>query len=392
MERVILIKYAELNTKGDNRSYFINTLYNNIKDKLKDYEVTILKERSNMTITFKEEDLNNIIDVIKHTFGIHSYQIATICDSDDKVIKKTILEVAKKEEFKTFKIEVKRSNKNFPIKSMEYVKVLGGTLLKNIKGISVDVHNPEILFKVEIRDKMTYIYTNTIRALGGYPVGVGDKALGMLSGGIDSPVAMYLAMKRGITVDCVYFEAIPHTSIDAREKVISLTKKLVKYTNKMNLYIVNFTKIQEAIYKNCDKTYTITIMRRMMYRIMEELTKKYKAKAIINGESVGQVASQTLSSIGVINEVIKTPVIRPVACMDKLEIIDLAKEIDTYDTSILPFEDCCTIFVPKHPVINPKLEKAKEEEEKFDYQELIEETISDIKKIEIKEKEGNDLL
>ena len=214
----------------------------------------------------------------------------------------------------------------------------------------------------------------------------------MLSGGIDSPVAMYLAMKRGITVDCVYFEAIPHTSLEAREKVISLTKKLVKYTNKINLYIVNFTKIQEAIYKNCDKSYTITIMRRMMYRIMEELTKKYKAKAIINGESVGQVASQTLSSMGVINSVTNLPVIRPVACLDKLEIIDLAKRIDTYDTSILPYEDCCTIFVPKHPVINPKLEKAREEEVKFDYKTLIEKTVNSIKKIEVTEEEQNDLL
>ncbi|MBQ3469254.1 MAG: tRNA 4-thiouridine(8) synthase ThiI [Bacilli bacterium] len=392
MEKVILIKYAELNTKGDNRSYFINTLYKNVKDKLDKYECSILKERSNMTISFKEKDLDSIIEVINHTFGIHSYQLATICDSEDEAIKDTILEVAKGEKFKTFKVEVKRSNKKFPIKSMEYVKVLGGTLLKNIDDIKVDVHNPDLLFKVEIRDKKTYIYTNTIRGLGGYPVGVGDKALGMLSGGIDSPVAMYLAMKRGITVDCVYFEAIPHTSLEAREKVISLTKKLVKYTNKINLYIVNFTKIQEAIYKNCDKSYTITIMRRMMYRIMEELTKKYKAKAIINGESVGQVASQTLSSMGVINSVTNLPVIRPVACLDKLEIIDLAKRIDTYDTSILPYEDCCTIFVPKHPVINPKLEKAREEEVKFDYKTLIEKTVNSIKKIEVTEEEQNDLL
>ena len=387
MNKIILIKYAELNTKGSNRNYFINVLYNNVKHKLEGYNANIKKERSQMIIEVEETVLDKVLLVIDKIFGIHSYQIATITDSNDEQIQNTLIEVAKIEEFKTFKVEVKRSDKSFPIHSMEYAKKLGGIILKNIPDIKVDVHNPDIIFKVEIRDNNTYIYTKIFKGLGGYPVGVASKALGMLSGGIDSPVAMYMAMKRGIKVDMVYFEAIPHTSIEARNKVIDLTKKLVKYTDKINLYVVNFTKIQEAIYKNIDKEYTITIMRRMMYRIMEILANKYKALAIINGESVGQVASQTLSSMSVINNVTNMPVIRPVACLDKLEIIDID------DTSILPYEDCCTVFVPKHPVINPKLNKCIAEEQKFNYEELINEAINNTQTIEINDiKEKNDLL
>ena len=205
----------------------------------------------------------------------------------------------------------------------------------------------------------------------------------MLSGGIDSPVAGYLALKRGIKLNCVYFEAIPHTSIQARQKVISLVKKLCKYSNDINLYVVNFTPIQEEIYKTCDSNYVITIMRRMMYRIMEKLVYKYKAKAIINGESIGQVASQTLVSMNVINNVTSIPVIRPVACLDKLEIIDIAKKIDTYDISILPYEDCCTVFVPKHPVINPSIDRCIEMEKKFNYEQMIYDTVKNIKLIKV---------
>ena len=217
----------------------------------------------------------------------------------------------------------------------------------------------------------------------------------MLSGGIDSPVAGYLAMKRGIVIDAVYFEAIPHTSIHARNKVISLCKKLVNYTNCIHLHIINFTEIQEAIYKNCREEYCITIMRRMMYRIMDEMVKKYNAYVIVNGESIGQVASQTLTSMSVINEVTNIPVIRPVACLDKLEIIDIARRIDTYDISIQPYEDCCTVFVPRHPVINPNLEVAIQEEMKFDYKEMIEKALNSINTIKItdtKEEEFSDLL
>ncbi len=385
MDRVILIKYGELTTKKGNRNFFINTLYNNIKDKLDGFNVKIVKDRSRMYIEFLDSELDKIKKVIDNIFGIHMYHIAYIVDTNIEEIKNKLLDIMKSKSFKTFKIETKRSDKTFAYNSMEVNPILGGHLLKNIDNISVDVHNPDILVKVEIRNKHSYIYTNSYKGSGGYPIGTQAKGMLMLSGGIDSPVAGYLAMKRGIKLDAVYFEAIPHTSLDARNKVIELTKKLVKYTNEINLHIVNFTKIQEEIYKTADDTYCITIMRRMMYKIMEKLAKKNKALVIINGESIGQVASQTLTSMSVINSVTNMPVIRPVACLDKLEIIDIAKKIDTYETSILPYEDCCTIFVPKHPVINPKLSECLKMEEKVDYDKMIDKAVEDIYTIKIKD-------
>ena len=255
----------------------------------------------------------------------------------------------------------------------------------------MDVHNPEVLINIEILKEKTLIYYNAFKGLGGYPIGTQPKGLLMLSGGIDSPVAGYLAMKRGIKVEAVYFEAIPHTSLEAREKVLTLAKKLAKYQNEVKVHIVPFTKIQEEIYKNVKEDYVITIMRRMMYRIMEMLAKKNKAYAIINGESIGQVASQTLHSMHVINSVTNYPVIRPVACFDKLEIIDIAKKIDTYETSILPYEDCCTVFVPKHPVINPSLDECIKQEEKIDYQELLIDTVKNTFTLKIKNDQEENL-
>ena len=388
MDRIILIKYGELTTKKGNRNFFINTLYNNLKSKLSKYEVNIKKDRSRMYIEFLDKDLDNIKSVIDRIFGIHSYHIAYIVDNDSDIIKEKVLEVLKKEDFKSFKIETKRSNKNFSIHSGDMNRLVASQVLKNIDDICVDVHNPDILVKIEIRDNHTYIYLNNYEGVGGYPVGTQPRGLLMLSGGIDSPVAGYLAMKRGITLDCVYFEAIPHTSLDARNKVISLCRKLSLYTDHINLHIVNFTPIQEAIYKNCREDYCITIMRRMMYRIMDKLCNKYKGLCIINGESIGQVASQTLTSMNVINSVTNVPVIRPVACLDKLEIMDIARKIDTYDISILPYEDCCTVFVPRHPVINPKISTAIEEESKFNYEEMIDKAIDELNTIVVKEEDN----
>ena len=390
MERVILIKYGELSTKGDNRNFFINTLYNNLKSKLNGFDVKIHKDRARMYIELNEDDLNDIENVVSKIFGIHTYHIAYVVESDDKAIQSKLLEVIKEEEFSTFKIETKRSNKSFPIHSLDYNRVLGGLLLKNINNIKVDVHNPDLCIRVEIRDTETFIYYKSYSGCGGYPVGTQPKGLLMLSGGIDSPVAGYLAMKRGMTLDAVYFEAMPHTSIEARNKVISLSKKLVKYCDHINLHVVNFTPIQEEIYKNCKGDYIITIMRRMMYRIMERLVNKYKGYVIVNGESIGQVASQTLTSMKVINEVTNIPVIRPLACFDKLEIMKITRDIDTYDISIIPYEDCCTVFVPPHPVINPKLETCEKEESKFNYNLLIDEAVDSINTIVIDNKESNE--
>ena len=394
MNRVILIKYGELSTKKGNRNYFIKTLTNTVKEKLKNYDVNVYKDRANMTICFNDKDLEDIKSIINKIFGIHTYSVAYVCESEEESIKNLVLEIAKEKVFKTFKVETKRSDKEFPIHSQDFNRILGGVILKNINNISVDVHNPDLLLKVEIRENGTYIYHDVYNGAGGYPVGTQPKGLLMLSGGIDSPVAGYLAMKRGIELDAVYFEAMPHTSLDAREKVISLCRKLSAYTDKINLHVINFTPIQESIYKNVREDYCITIMRRMMYRIMERLCGVYKAYAIINGESVGQVASQTLTSMNVINSVTNLPVIRPVACLDKLEIMDIARKIDTYDISILPYEDCCTVFVPKHPVINPKMDTAIYEENKFDYNSMIDDAINNMNTIVVTDKidEFSDLL
>ena len=394
MKRVILIKYGELTTKKGNLNFFIKTLYQNVKNKLKDFDVKVYKERSRMYIEFQDADFLAIKEKLDCIFGIHMHHVAYIVDTNIDSIKSLLLELVQNLSFSTFKVESKRSDKSFPIHSQELNRILGGLVLKNKDSVNVDVHNPELFIKVEVREGNSYIYFNAYKGCGGYPIGTQPKGLLMLSGGIDSPVAGYLAMKRGIPVDAVYFEAIPHTSLEARNKVISLSKKLAKYSDTVNLHVVNFTPIQEEIYKNCHPNYCITIMRRMMYRIMEKLAKKYQAYAIINGESVGQVASQTLTSMSVINEVTNMPVLRPVACFDKLEIIDLAKKIDTYDISILPYEDCCTVFVPKHPVINPSLEQAKKEEEKFDFMPMIDDAVGGVDTIILKdEKESfSDLL
>lgn len=388
MERVILIKYGELTTKKGNRNFFVKTLYDNMKQKLASYHVSITKDISRMYLTFDERELDSVLDVINHVFGIHTYHVAYKIKTDLEEIQETVVDIMKRENFKTFKVETKRSDKTFSIPSMEMNRLLGGVVLNHFD-CSVDVHHPDVLLHVEIRPFYTYIYTNCHYGIGGYPVGTQSKGMLMLSGGIDSPVAFYLALKRGIKVEAVYFEAIPHTSIEARNKVISLCRKLSKYTNRVKLHLVPFTEIQEAIYQNCDPDYMITIMRRMMYRIMEELCKKNKALAIINGESIGQVASQTLTSMNVINQVTNYPVLRPVCCLDKLEIIDIAKRIDTYDISILPYEDCCTVFVPKHPVINPTLDCCVLNENRFDYLNLIQKTISKIEVLTIDEKDDS---
>lgn len=388
MNKVILIKYGELTTKKSNRKFFINTLYNNVLKKLKDLDVIISKDMSRMYIEYDSINENLVLKRIGEIFGIHAYEIAYKVETDKDNILDTIKEVLSSNidnNNYTFKVETKRSYKKFSMDSMECNHFFGSFILKNFSNLKVDVHNPNILVHVEIREKYSYVYLNEYKGIGGYPVGTLGRGLLMLSGGIDSPVAGYLALKRGIKLDLVYFEAIPHTSLEARNKVIELSKKLSIYGGEMRLIIVPFTKLQETIYQNVDGNYSITIMRRMMYRIMEKLALRFKGLVIINGESIGQVASQTLTSMNVINSVTNIPVIRPVACFDKLEIIELSKKIDTYDISILPYEDCCTVFVPRHPVINPVLSECIKMESKFDYEALIDEIIENLNIIKINE-------
>lgn len=388
MKKIIMIKYGELTTKKDNRGFFIKTLLKNINDKLSKISHSITYDFFRMFIEVEEKDMNEVVDILKNIFGIYEIVICyTFENKDIDNICHESLNILKDQEFKTFKVETNRSDKSYEVSSMEVSKKVGAYLLKNIKDIKVDVHNPEFLLNIEIRKEGIYLYKNGIKGLGGYPVGTQGKALLMLSGGIDSPVAGFLSFKRGISLDYIYFESLPHTSIEARNKVIKLANILKKYSTNSKLYVINFTEMQESIYKNGKEDYIITIMRRMMYRISELIAKKTRCNAIINGESIGQVASQTLTSIKVVNEVTNYPIIRPLASFDKLEVIEISKKIGTYETSIIPYEDCCTIFVPKHPVINPKLEEALKIENSFNYQELINKIMENIIIIKLNEEQ-----
>ncbi len=391
MKHLILIKYGELTTKKANRKVFINMLADNIERQLKGYEIKIRKDRVRMYIEVEEKYILEVSKILTRIFGIHSIVICYPVDTNIDKIKEKVLALLHDISFDTFKVVTKRADKDFPISSMEFNHVIGGHVLKNID-CKVDVHHPDLVLKIEIRKEGTYIYTDEMKGIGGYPVGIQGKGMLMLSGGIDSPVAGYMALKRGVDVECLYFESPPHTSLEAKNKVIELASILNQYSGRIKVHVVPFTKIQEAIYKNVPDSYIITIMRRIMYRIAERYGKMRKCKIIINGESIGQVASQTLTSMSVINDVTNMPVIRPVACLDKLEIIEIAKKIGTYETSILPFEDCCTIFLPKHPVIHPLLSRAKEYESYFDYESLIDECISHIEVVTDFQKKYKDLL
>lgn len=386
MKKIIIIKYGELTTKKDNINYFLSCLKDNIRNFIGD-DASIKFDRGRMFITSEEEKYEDILNKLKCVFGIHEINLGYKLDSNDiETIENNLKVLIQEKSFNTFKVETKRSYKNYPMNSMEVSRYLGGVVLKTMKTVSVDVHNPEVVINIEIRDRSAYIYFGKIDGIGGYPVGSLGKGMLMLSGGIDSPVAGYLALKRGVRIEGVYFESPPHTSEAAKNKVMELTRKLTNYSGYVKLHVVNFTNIQETIYKNIPHEYLITIMRRMMYRISERLAKRNNCKVIINGESIGQVASQTLTSLASINSVTNMPVIRPVACLDKLEIIDIAKRIDTYETSILPYEDCCTIFVPEHPVINPTIEKCLEYEKLIDVDSLIKEAIDNTETIRIETK------
>ena len=389
MKELLLIKYGELTTKKGNRKTFIKLLVNNINSILSGFKYTLKYDYVRMYI--ESDDIEIIIEKLKNVFGIHSIVECYEVNNNIDDISKSLVEFLKNIDFKTFKVETKRADKNFPIPSMECSRRLGGVVLRNFN-CSVDVHNPNLIIKIEIRAEGAFIYLREFKGLGGYPVGIQGKGLLMLSGGIDSPVAGYLALKRGVDLECLYFESPPHTSLEAKNKVIKLASIINKYSGNLKVHVVPFTKLQEEIYKQVPDNYVITIMRRMMYRIASKLILKRHLKVIINGESIGQVASQTLTSMQVINSVTNLPVIRPVACMDKLEIIDVAKKIETYETSILPFEDCCTIFLPKHPVINPDESKCLEYESRFNYEKLVDECVNNIETITTLTEKQDELL
>lgn len=386
MEKVVIIKYGELSTKSDNINFFLKTLKNNVERKIENIKHEIKYDYGRMIIFCEDTDL--IISKLKEVFGIHEICIGYLFE--DKAldrIKENVLMVLKEKDFNTFRVTVKRSDKTYPGSSIEISKEIGSYILKNRENIHTDLHNFDLEIFVEIRIKEVLVYFAHTKGLGGYPVSTLGKGLLMLSGGIDSPVAGFLAIKRGVRIEAVYFDSPPHTSQMAFKKVEDLARVLAKYNGEVKLHVINFTKIQEEIIKNIPPYYLITMMRRKMYEISAIIASKINAHAIINGESIGQVASQTLKSMQVINEAVKIPVIRPVCTYDKLEIIDVAKKIGTYDISIRPYEDCCTIFVPDHPVIHPDIKLAYEYEKLVDFNTLVYEAIKNRQIIKINEKD-----
>ena len=374
----IMVRFGELSTKGKNKSSFIRVLYENIKHALKDFPSLEIESRYDHIYVFlNDEDYMRVIERLQDVGGIHAMSLVSRLDKDIEVIKNAALELVKQESGKTFKVNAKRGDKKFPLHSDEIVRAVAPVILRNTE-LKVDVHNPDISVNIEIREEAAYIFTRTFPGAGGYPLGVGGKSMHMLSGGIDSPVAAYLLMRRGVKIECIHFASPPYTNIGVIYKLEDLLKKLNRYQPTIRLNIIPFTKIQEAIYDNVPESYCITVMRRMMYRLASKLASRRNCPVISSGESVGQVASQTLQSIHVINEVSSTPVIRPCATMDKLEIINISKKIDTYEISIRPYEDCCTIFTPKNPKTAPDLEMAKQYENKFNYEEMINDALNNV--------------
>ena len=388
----IVVRYGELSTKGKNKKDFTKQLTNNIKKRLADYKTLEYKTlHDGLFIKLNNEDFEEIKESLKTVFGYSYFAGCILVDRDMDVLKETTLAVAKKDNYKTFKIQARRADKSFSLRSDEITRIVAGNILKNTD-IKVDVHNPELTIYIVVDYNNTIVMDNKIRGIGGYPVGINGRALVMTSGGIDSPVACYMTMKRGMRIECIHFASQPYTSKQALNKVLDLARILSNYQEDILVHVIPFTKLQLAIYEHANESYAITIMRRMMYRIADELCKKRKLKLISNGESIGQVASQTPESIAVIGKVSDTLIVRPLCMMDKLEIIDIAKRIGTYETSILPYEDCCTIFDPKNPVTKPKEKECLFYESKFDYETLIKECIDndEIIKVSYRDKKDDD--
>ena len=382
MKTAIIIRYCEIHLKGKNRGHFEKLLKENIKKSLKGINFTFTTLHSRYLIEdFDEADYEIITEKLKKIAGIHTYSKALVAENDIDNIFEAVKELCADKEG-TFKVITNRADKFFSPNSMQTSMLLGGRLLEiyNDK-LSVDVKNPSFCVYVDIReDKKTFVYTDVVNCLSGMPVGSAGKGLLLLSGGIDSPVAGYLTCKRGMKLDCIHFHSFPYTGEAAKEKVIDLAKKIGEYNGGINLYVISFTHIQEAIHENCPEEFMITLMRRFMMRIAERLAIQQGDQAIITGESLGQVASQTIESITSSNSVVKMPVLRPLIMFDKIDIIDISRKIDTYETSILPYEDCCTVFLPKFPAIKPNLEKVIKAESKLDVEGLINKAFLNVEK------------
>ena len=381
MKTRILIRYGELSTKGRNKKMFTQKLASNIKKALVDFpQVKVIPDYDFMYLDLYEAPEEAVIEKVKPIFGIQSISPVYIIEKDMEVAKKVVLDLLSQEDLegKTFKIMTKRSDHTFEMDTNQINLFLGDAVLEAFPDIKVQLKQPDITVRIDVRREHLMVSLKTIPGAGGLPVGTSGRVMLMLSGGIDSPVAGYLAMKRGMEIQCVHFASPPYTSPQALEKTKLLAAKIARFGGSIQFLTVPFSRIQEEIKKKVPEAYLMTIMRRFMLRITDELRKNAKALAIANGESVGQVASQTLDSMLAINDVTNTPIIRPVATMDKLDIIKVAEEIDTFELSIQPFEDCCTVFAPPSPKTKPKLEKARQYEARLNVEGLIKEAVDGI--------------
>jgi len=386
MKTVLLLRFGEIYLKGKNKGYFEKTLLDNIKNALSEYDCNVKKISGRYLVDdFDELDRESIINKLKKIFGLISLSVAYEFDTSKENIFSFFKDV-KFSEYETFRVTVKRADKTFPIISSDFEKILGGVILKENPKLKVKLKNPDCEIVVEIREnKKTYILTDKIDCAGGMPVGTAGKGLVLLSGGIDSPVASYMMAKRGMSLIGLHFHSYPYTSLQAKEKVCKLAKIISDFSGEMKLICCPFTEIQEEIHKRCAPEFMITIMRRIMMKIASKVCTMFNAKAIITGESLAQVASQTIESIIVTNESQKEyPILRPCIGMDKSEIIEISHKMGAYETSILPYEDCCTVFLPKNPVIKPSLEKAIFEESKLNVDELINKVLNNLEIIDIK--------
>ena len=382
METAIIVRYCEIHLKGKNRGFFEKLLRVNIEKSLTGIKHTFTAMHSRYLIEdFNDFDYNAICDKLRKIPGVHTFSKALVVPNDFNTITEAAALLCSGKTG-TFKIETNRADKTFQPNSVETSARIGGKMLELYgKNLKVAVKNADFTVNIDIReDGKTFVYTDIEHGLSGMPVGSAGKGLLLISGGIDSPVAGFMTVKRGMKIDCIHFHSFPYTGEAAKEKVMELTKKIGEYNGGINLYVVPFTEIQEEIHKKCPEEYMITLMRRFMMRIAERLAVSLDDQAIITGESLGQVASQTIESITSSNSVVKMPVLRPVIAFDKLEIIDIANKIDTYETSILPYEDCCTVFLPKFPLIKPNLEKVVKNESNLDIEGLIERAMSKIEK------------
>ncbi|MBC1287482.1 tRNA uracil 4-sulfurtransferase ThiI [Listeria welshimeri] len=382
----ILIRYGELSTKGKNRKQFVTRLAHNVKRAMKDLpEVRIHGERDRMYIILNGEDHKLAEERLKPIFGIQSFSPAVRVNLELDEVKKAALGLVQDvhEQNGTFKVAARRSHREFPLDSNEINQEIGAYVLQNIEDLSVNVKNPDVKLTIDVRKEGVFLSCRTIIGAAGLPVGSSGRAMLMLSGGIDSPVAGYLAQKRGVEIEAVHFHSPPYTSEQAKQKAVDLAAKLAKYGGEVKMHIVPFTEIQEMIKQQIPESVIMTVTRRMMLKITDELRRKRNGLAIVNGESLGQVASQTLESMLAINAVTTTPIIRPVVSMDKNEIIQIAQKIDTYNLSVQPFEDCCTIFTPPSPKTKPKLDKIERYESFTDFDSLITKALDNIETITV---------